>query len=253
MRKLRRRRCFELFVVAGVMALVAAAPAGALAAGEDSSGSTAGETGTESAGGSTVPVPPPTSEEASPTASPPASTGWVPQEGGTETSSHEAAPTRHGSSLGIGASSKQAKPKSEESSYSGDSGGYYESESSAPTTPEEPASKPRVVRPVDPVEPPTVKVTPDKGGRAAVGAAVSVALPESPQAADPSSIPPPAALVASTRDRTATGSGGLPLPVLIVSLLILVYAGWRLLLGPVEPDLFRSGPLQRVRRALSRV
>jgi hypothetical protein len=252
MRKLRRRRFVELFVVAGAMALVAAAPAGALAAGEETSGSTAGETGTES-GGSTLPAPPPTSEEASSTATAPASTGWVPQEASTETSSHEAAPTRHGSSLGIGASSKQAKPKSKESSYSGGSSGYYESESSTPSTVEEPASEPRVVRPVAPVEPQPAEAAPDKGGHAAVGAAVSVALPESPQAVDPSSIPPPAALVASTRDRTASGSGGLPLPVLIVSLLILAYAGWRLLLGPVEPDLFRSGPLQRVRRALSRV
>ncbi len=247
-------------MVAGVIALVAAAPAGALAAGEESSGSTAGETGTESAGGSTEPAPTATSEEASPAATAPASAGWVPQGAGTETSGHEAAPTRHGSSLGIGASSNQAKPKSEESSYSGGSShsysggssGYYESESSTPSIVEEPASKPQAVSPVDSVDSQTAETTPDKGGRAAVGAAVSVALPE-PQAASPSSIPPPAALVASTRDRAASGSGGLPLPVLIVSLLILVYAGWRLLLGPVEPDLFRSGPLQRVRRALSRV
>jgi hypothetical protein len=254
MRKLRRRRCLQLFVVAGAVALVAATPVGALAASEGSSGSTAGETGTESGGGSTVPAPAPPPEEAPSTAAPPASTGWVPQEAGTEVSSHEAAaPTRHGSSLGVGASSNQAKPKREESSYSGGSSDYYEPEPSTPSTAEEPASKPRPVSPVVPVEPQAAKVTPDKGGHVAVAAAISVAMPESPQATDTSSAPAAVVPAASTHDRAASGSGGLPLAVLIVFGLILVYAGVRLLFSPVEPDLFRSGPLQRVRRALSRV
>lgn len=243
-------------MVVAAMALVAVAPAGALAAGEESGGSAVGETGTESSSGSTGSAPPAASEGATP----PASTGWVPQGEGTEASSHEAASTRRGSSLGSGASPKQggstgeqAGSTSEESSYSGGSSGYHEPESSTPSTVEEPASKPRAVSPVDPVEPQVAaEPTPAEGGHAAVGVATPVALPVSPQATDTSSAPP-AALVVSTPDRVASGSGGLPLPILIVGLLILIYAGARLLLGPVEPDLFRSGRFQRVRRALSRV
>lgn len=236
------------------MALVAAAPVGALAAGEESGGgSTVGETGTESSSGSTESTPPAASEGASPAAS----TGWVPQGEGAEATSHEAGSTRRGSSLGSGAVPKQPGSASEqpgsasgESSYSG---GYYEQESPAPSTSEEPVSKPQAGSPVGSVAPQAVGATPDKGGHAAVGVATPVALPDPPQAAGKSPASPAAALAVSTHDRVASGSGSLPLPILIVGLLILVYSGARLLLGPVEPDLFRSGPLQRVRRALSRV
>jgi hypothetical protein len=262
MRKLRRRRCLELFVVVAAMALIAVAPSGALAAGEESSGgSTTGETGTESSSGSTETAPPPAPEEASSTATPPASTGWVPQGEGTDAPSHGAASTRRGSSLGSGANPKQpgstsegAGSTGEGSSYSGGSSGYSEPASSTPSTFEESASKPRAVSPpVGTVQQPQVaEATPDKSGRAAVGASIPVALPDPPRVADTSSARLAASIV-GTRDRVASGSGSLPLPVLIVGLLILVYAGARLLLGPVEPDLFRSGPLQRVRRALSRV
>ncbi len=259
MRKLRRRRCLELFIVVAAMALIAVAPAGALAGEESSGGGAVGETGTESSSGSTGSAPP-ASEESPTTATPPASTGWVPQGEGTEASSHEAASTRRGSSLGSGASpkqpgstSEQAGSTGEEPSSNGSSSGYYEPESSTPSTVEEPASKPRAASPADPVEPqPAAEPAPVEGGHAAVGVATPVALPVSPQVADTGSAPPAAALV-GTPDRVASGSGGLPLPILIVGLLILVYAGARLLLGPVEPDLFRSGPLQRVRRVLSRV
>jgi hypothetical protein len=258
MKKLRRRRYFELFMVVAVAALVAAAPAGALAAGEESgSGSSAGETGTEPSSGSTEAAPPAPPEEASSTGAAPASAGWVPQGAGTETSSHGGASTRRGSSLGVGVSSKQAGSTSEESSYSGgDSSGssdYYEPESSTPSTVEEPAvSKPRVASPVSSVEPQAAETAPDQGGHAAVAVAIPVALQKSPQAADTSSAPLPAP-VASMRDLTASGSGGLLLAVLIVCGLILVYAGVQLLFGPFEPDFFRSGPFRRVRRALSRV
>lgn len=249
MKKLRRRRCPELFIAVAVMALAAMAPAGALATGE---GSTVGETGTESSSGSTEAAPP-VSEEASPTTAPPPSAGWVPQGEGTEASSDGAASTRHGSSLGSGASpAKQAESTSEEPSYSGDSSGYYEPESSStPSTVEAPASKPQVTNQVAPPEPQPVQATPTKG-HAGVGVAVPVALPKSPQAAGTSPASPAAQLV-SAPARVASSSGSLPLPILIVGLLILVYVGARLLLGPVEPDLFRSGPLQRVRRAISRV
>jgi hypothetical protein len=253
MRKLRRRRCLELFMVVMAMALVAAVPAAALAGEGSGGGSTVGETGTESSSGSTE-VAPPASEEASPTTAPPPSAGWVPQGEGTEASSDGAASTRHGSSLGSGASpAKQAESTGEESSYSGGPSGYYEPESSAQSTVEEPASKPQAASPADSVEPQAaVEPAPREGGHAAVGVAIPVALPAPSRAADTSSGPPTASVV-GVRDRVASSSGSLPLPVLVVGLLILVYAGARLLLGPVEPDLFRSGPFQRVRRAISRV
>jgi hypothetical protein len=235
------------------MALVAVAPAASLAAGEESGGgSTVGEAGAESPSGSTEPAPP-GSEEASSTAPAPPSAGWVPQGEGTEAPSHGAASTRHGSSLGSSASPpKKVESTSEESSYSGDSSGYYEPASSTPSTTEEPASKPRAVSPVASVEPQAVDPTPAKVGHAALGVAIPVASSEPPQAVVTRSAPPTAQLV-STRTRVAPDSGSLPLPFLIVGLLILAYLGGRLLLGPVEPDLFRSGPLQRVRRAISRV
>lgn len=251
MKKLRRRCCPELFIAVAVMALVAAAPTGALAAGEGSGGgSTVGETGTESSSGSTEAAPP-ASEEASPTTTPPPSAGWVPQGEGTEASSDGTASTRHGSSLGSGASpAKLAGSTSEESSSSSGSSSYYEPESSAPSPVEVPASKPQVTSQAGSVESQPIEATPAKG-RAGVGVAIPVALPKSPQAAATSPASP-AALV-SAPARVASSSGSLPLPILIVGLLILVYVGARLLLGPVEPDLFRSGPFQRVRRAISRV
>lgn len=242
------------------MALVAMAPADALAGGEESSGgSTGGGAGSESSSGSTGSAPPAASEESS-TATPPASTGWVPQGEGTEASSHEAASTRRGSSLGSGASpkqpgstSEQAESTSEEPSSSEGSSGYYEPESSTPSSFEEPASKPRAPNPVAPAEPqPVAEPSHGEGGHVALGASTPVALPDSPRVADSGSASPLASVVGA-HDRVTSGSSGLPLPILIVSLLILVYAGARLLLGPVEPDLFRTGPFQRVRRALSRV
>jgi hypothetical protein len=108
------------------------------------------------------------------------------------------------------------------------------------------------VSPVDPVGPPTApEPSRSEGGHAALGVATPVSLPNPPRVADASSAP--AAAVAGTPGRVASGSGGLPLPILIVGVLIVVYAGARLLLGPVEPDVFTSGPFQRVRRVLSRV
>jgi len=154
-----------------------------------------------------------------------------------------------------GSTGEQTGSASEESSSSGGSSGYYEPEaSSPPSTSEQPASKPRAVSPVgNTVEPkPAAEPAPSEGGHAALAVATPVARPDSPQVAETSSASLAASIVA-TRDRVASGSGGLPLPILIVGLLILLYIGARLLLGPVEPDLFRSGRFQRVRRAISRV
>lgn len=43
-------------------------------------------------------------------------------------------------------------------------------------------------------------------------------------------------------------SGGLPWLALILCGLVLLYAGMRVLLGPVEPEFFRSGRFRFVRR-----
>ncbi len=259
MKKLRR--CFELFAVVAALAVIAATPGTALGASEEpAGGSTAGETSAESPGASTESAAPGTSEEAPSTATAPPSAGWAPQGEGKEASSQSAASTRRGSSLGVGAASKQADSKSEEPApaQGSDSNGYEETESSspgvpaAPSTSEATAKEPRVASPVEPVEQPAAKATPAKEGHAALGSAIQVGLPRSTLVADTSSRPTTAPL-AATRVRATPDSGGLPLPILIVCVLALLLAGGRLLLGPVEPDIFRSGPLERVRRSLTRV
>jgi hypothetical protein len=216
--------------------------------------------GTESSSGSTESSPPAPSEGASQTATPPASSGWVPQGEGTEASSQGAASTRRGSSLGSAAGPKPAgstgrqpgSTSSEESSYSGGSSGYYEPELSTPSTSEAPA--PQAVTNIAPVEPPSAaEAGPVKGAHADVGAATPVASSESSQPGGTSSVSRAASLVPSTPERVASGSGSLPLPILIVCVLILVYAGGRLLLGPVIPQFLRDGPFARARRVLSRV
>ena len=229
-------------MVAAAIALIVAPPAGALAAAgspgpphEWGGHETPGEAPAESPGGPTEPAAPP-AEGAAPGTNPPASTGGVPQGAGTESSGNGAAPTRRGSSLGSGSGSNQAGSTSEQPASTTASSGSYEPESSTLATVEEPASQPRAVSRVGSVEPRPAAATTGNGARAAVGAANPVA----------------AAPVASTRDQVGSGSGVLSLPVLILCGLILVYACGRLVLGPIEPDLFRSRPFRLVRRAFHR-
>lgn len=213
------------------MALVAAPPAGALAA---SGGSVPGETATESPGSTTEP------------ASPPASTGWTPTGTATGASSDGATSIRRGSSLGSGGGSKQTGATGEEKvgasggepSNTAGSGGYHEPESSTASTFEGPASAPQVrstphtggasdsvARPA--TAPPSA--TSAKTSKAAVGTATPVALPESPQGHTVSSTPgTETASLTDPRDQTTSGFGALPLLVVIVLGLILVFVVGRL-------------------------
>jgi hypothetical protein len=228
MRKLRRGLGFA--IVAAAMTLLAAVPAGALAAGGESGGSsTPAGTATESPGSS--------AEPAAPAGSPPSSTGWVPEGTGTETSSEGAAEAQRGSSLGSGGAPKQGGSTSEgqggasrgeqggpsggESSYTGSSDYYepYEPKSSPPPAVEPPPNTPRAVV--------THSVrSPAPTGRAAVGAATPLKLSASPQAANASSAPS-AAVAPSTAsgDRAASGSGAVPVWLVIVCGLALACVG----------------------------
>jgi hypothetical protein len=218
MSKSRRCGCLGLSVVAAAMTLIAAAPAGALGAGEESAP-------TETAA----------PEAAAPVVAPPASTGWIPQGGATETSSDGAAPTRHGSSLGSGGGPSHVPSTSEEPSYTTGSSGQYEPESSAPSTFEEPARTPQMGSGFGSVEPPATASTTGKAVSVAVGAATPVALAatpvspsESPQGGSIGSAPLAAAApFTNPRDQVASNFDALPLLVGIVLGLILVYAGVR--------------------------
>ena len=110
---------------------------------------------------------------------------------------------------------------------------------------EEPASTLRAVPPVEP-EPP---VEPAPVPLAASDSAARKAPPE--RSTRPASSVP-ARPAANTSEPSAAGAPGLLWPVLILCLLVLLYAGARLLLGPVELDIFRSSPFRRVRRAFPR-
>lgn len=251
-KKLRRSRRFELFIAAAAATLIAAAPAGALAAGEESKDSSASAEATaESPGGQTESH----SESASSTETAPASTGWVPQGDGTETSSDGTTGARRGSSLGSGGGSN-AKSTGEESPQStGSSGydeqptgssGYYEhSEPSTPPTTVEPASTLQASSGGGSTEPSAPKAPTRNRADVDVGAALAVARSESLPVADTGDAPAAAIAPAATpRDQTAPGIGTLKLLVLIVGGFILLYAGGQLLLGPVAPEVptfLRSG------------
>jgi ribonuclease E len=245
LKKLRHPRWLALSTVVAAMALISSVPAAALAVGEGfGTSATAGEGATESTG--TTESPPPVEGS-----SPPASPGWVPQGDPAEDSGDAAATTRRGSSLGSGGSSNQSRPPTEQPAPSEQpaptpvSSGSYEPEASSPSTGEEPASAPRAVPTVDPepaAEPATV----------ALGAANPVAKAASPQDSTRPAPPVEATPVANTSAPAAAGSGGLLWLTLIVGVLILLYAGARLLLGPVELDIFRSSPFRRTRRASPR-
>lgn len=215
-------------------------PAGALAA----------ETGAEAPTAEPAPAP-----EGTPPVTAPGSTGWVPQTPSTGTSGGGSAPTQHGSSLGSGGSSQPAESTSDDTS-SGSSGTVEPETSPPPAAPvaEEPASEPRAgsprVEPVEPLVPEPEPAPVDKGGIAGLGAATLVARPEAGTVSSAAAVAAP--VLASTRDQGGSGSGVLPVPILILCGLFLLYAGARLVLGPVEPDLFRSRRFRFLRRAFYR-
>jgi hypothetical protein len=167
----------------------------------------------------------------------PASTGWVPQGSGSESSGAGSTGVRHGSSLGRGASPNQTQPASQEASYAPPPASSSELESPAPASEEpasavSPASGTSVVK-ESVITPPVVKPAP-----VGLGAATQVSAAESTPVAEASakpSNPLPVKLVAASHDQASSGSTVLPLFAMIVCGLILVCAGTKLVLGPVEP------------------
>jgi hypothetical protein len=243
--KLRRSRRFGLFLAVAATALIVAAPAGALAAAEESKdSSTAGGAAAESPSGQAESH----TESAPPTEAEAPSTGWVPQGEGSETSNDGTSGARRGSSLGSGGGSSANSADEEPSQTTGSSGyheeptsssGYYESpESSTRPAAPEPASAPRAPSGGGSTEPPAPTKAPT-GNRAsmAVGTAVTVARSESLPVADAADVSAAIAPSANPRAATAPGIGALKMLALIVCGFILVYAGARLLLGPVEPGM----------------
>lgn len=210
-----------MFAVA--LALFAAMPAGARAAGEEPAGggSTPGEVGTESPGGSTEPP----------------STGWTGGGGSTGTSSGGGGATP-GASLGSGGGQKSAgSTGGEHSSNTGSSGHsghsapeptYSAPEPSSTPSSEGPAKTPSSSGNNGPARagkdshPPATKRVPVRIG---IGAASAVAVSKPPPAANGSLTPGPAVRGASSRDQVASGSDGLPFWVVILLALILVGAG----------------------------
>jgi hypothetical protein len=214
-------------LVALVIVLLAAAPAGALAA-EEAPG---------------APAEAPASE------APPPSGGWVPQTPAAEGGGDAPASAQPGSSLGSGGRSNSAPSTSEPSPSPEPSPPpapveTYEPEPSASATEESTGTSEAAPEPA-PAQPPVAKAKPDPGVPPAVGAADLVARPTSSGEAKGDPEASAAAQVAST---VTKDSGGLPWLALILCGLVLLYAGLRLLLGPVEPEFFRSGPFRFVRR-----
>lgn len=192
MNRLRRP---HLIALAVVVAAIAAPPAAALAAGEESSDGAS-----------------------------PASTGWVPQGSGNESSDSGTTSVRHGSSLGSGASSKPADPPSGETSYTPPSSSSYEAPSSASvsgeaTSPTSTGTEPSVVKhPV--VAPPVVEYAP-----VGLGAAVRVSAPEPTPVAETKPVAPAPAepVAAASHDQVSSGSG--PNPLTSLALLGLIVGG----------------------------
>ena len=187
--------------------------------------------------------------EAPASEAPPPSGGWVPQDPAPEGGGDAPAPAQQGSSLGSGERSSPAPstsdPAPEPSSPPPAPVETYEREPSATVT-EESRSTPAPAPEPAPAPPPVAKVEPDPGVPPAVGAAHLVARPASSgEAEDDSATSAAAEQVAGTVNED---SGGLPWLALILCGLVLLYAGMRVLLGPVEPEFFRSGRFRFVRR-----
>ncbi|HST70512.1 MAG TPA: hypothetical protein VLI94_12745 [Solirubrobacterales bacterium] len=217
-----------LSLIALVVVLLAAAPTGATAAEETPGEAPAAET-------------------------PPPSTGWVPQTPAPEGDGDAPASAQQGSSLGSGENSSSAPSGSEpnpapepSSPAPAPTDSYYEPETSAAPATEESTSAPEVnAAPApEPAPEPVAKAEPKNTVPPSVGGADAVARPTSGVEGE-LAVSAAAEQVAST---VTEDSGGLPWLALILCGLVLLYAGVRLLLGPVEPEFFRSGRFRFVRR-----
>jgi hypothetical protein len=218
-----------LYLIALVMVLLSVAPAGALAAEEPAA------------------VPP---EAPAPEADPPPSTGWVPQDAAAEGGGSANAPAQRGSSLGSGGSSNPAPSASEPPAPPeppqpvAPPVSSYEPETPTPAAGEEAAIAPEAEPAPLPAPEPVTKAEPEKAVPPAIEGADLVARPTS-EGADESAASAAVKKVAST---VSEDSGGLPWLALVLCGLVLLYAGVRLLLGPVEPEFFRSGRFRFMRR-----
>lgn len=189
--------------------------------------------------------------------SPPSSTGWVPQGGVSEGAGGESAGAQQGSSLGSGGSSAHPTPKpaappsappvasapEPAPEPSEPSNGSYETEASA-----EPAAEEPVAAPTPDPEPAPAKPAPDPPSRvdhAPVGLGEADAVLTG--SGGVKGVSASSATAAATPD-----SGGLPWLALIVFGLILVFAGARLVYGPIEADSLRYSRFRIVRRAAPR-
>jgi hypothetical protein len=231
MKKLHRRRCLELSMIAAVLTLAVGAPAGAYAAGDESArGSTPGGAVVANPGGSTQPVVPATTS--------PASTELAPQDAGTGASSGGAAPIQRGSSVGSGGVPEKVESTSEGSSDTPDSSGHYEPESSSGYYEPEPSTSPSVEEPASTAsagsETHSAAPTPpaagaDKANDVAVGAATPLSSSKSAQNDGIKYTPSVAALFTDSGDQAASGSYVLPLLVMLaLGLVILGFTGVRL-------------------------
>lgn len=236
MRKLHRGRCLELSVIGAALALIAALPAGALAATEESGGgSTPGEAVVESPGGSTEPAVPAAS---SPAATAPASPGWTSEGASAGTPNAGTPPIRRGSSVGSGGAPEKARSTgtgpspttgstSEGPSYVTGSSGSYEPSPSTPAGVEGPASAPLAESQIRSVDSPATPAGTGRDVELAVGGAAALALSRSPRDDSSSGSHVAGVTLSGPGDEEASGSYVLPLLVVVV-LALLGYAGLRL-------------------------
>ncbi len=218
MSKLHCRGYLAISTIAAASALFVGAPAGASAAAE--------EPGNGSTSGQTVVDPSASTQPAAP-----ATTEWTPQDAEGGTSSDEAAPLEHGSSVGSGVVTRKAGSDSKAPSYTPDSSGYYEPEPSTPSTFDEPApSTSQAGSGIDSVQSTATATSASRTADATVGAAISLRHSASPRGGGIGSAPPAAAAsLTGSGDRASTSSYALLLLVIIVLGLILGLAGVRLM------------------------
>lgn len=195
-----------------------------------------------------------TTEPVPTTETPPASTGWVPQGGASEGTGGGASGAQQGSSLGSGSSPSTpapepapapspppvstAPPPAPEPSTS------YEAEAPAEAAAPEPALAPE---PEPAPAKPEPEPSPPVDAHVALGSADAVLV----GSGEVKGVSMSSASTATTAP-VAPESGGLPWLALIVFGLILVVAGARLVLGPIEADSLRYSRFRILRRAAPR-
>ncbi|MGE0066423.1 MAG: hypothetical protein AB7T48_03630 [Solirubrobacterales bacterium] len=189
-----------------------------------------------------VPGSSPEAPETTTEPTPAPSTGWVPQEGSGGTAGG-GEKTSRGSTLGSGGSSKptpSATPAPAPAPTPSPSTYQEEPETESTLSLEETVETAPVEAAPTPAEEPATKPAPDKPSLKAVGGAVVVASAKPRQGvlgASAESAPVAAVPAAASSDPGSSGIGTAGLAALVVCLLALVYAGARVMLGPVEPNL----------------